>query len=60
VLTLPEPKSFFEQLFGDPSASTDAESLLTQGIRLLQKSQMLRQMLSQRILTWMPCEIDVK
>lgn len=60
VLTLPEAKSFFEQLLGDPSTSTDAESLLAEGIHLLQQSKMLRQMLSQRILTWMPFEVQVK
>ena len=60
LLTLPEPKTIFEQLFGNPSASADADSLLSEGVRLLQQSKMLRQMLSQRILTWMPYEVQVK
>jgi len=57
---LPEAKTIFEQLFGDPSASTDAESLLSEGIHLLQQSKTLRQMLSQRILMWMPYDVQVK
>jgi len=57
---LPEPKPIFEQLFGDPSASTDADSLVCEGMRLLQQSKMLRQMLSQRILMWMPYDVQVK
>ena len=60
LLMLPEPKSFFEQLFGDQSASTDSDSLLAEGIRLLQQSKMLRQMLSQPVLMWMPYEVQVK
>jgi len=30
-VVLPEPKSFFEQLFGDSSATTDLESLSARG-----------------------------
>ncbi len=60
LLMLPEAKTIFEQLFGDQSASTDTESLLSEGIRLLQQSKMLRQMLSQRVLMWMPYEVQVK
>jgi len=60
LLMLPEAKTIFEQLFGDSSASTDADSLMSEGLKLLQQSRMLRQMLSQRILTWMPYEVEVK
>jgi protease-4 len=60
LLMLPEVKTFFEQLFGDQSASTDSESLLSEGIRLLRQSKMLRQMLSQRVLMWMPYEVEMK
>jgi protease-4 len=60
LLMLPEAKTFFEQLFGDQSASTDSESLLSEGIRLLRQSKMLRQMLSQRVLMWMPYEVEMK
>jgi protease IV len=60
LLVLPEPKTFFEQLFGDPSAASDADSLVSEGVHLLRQSKMLRKMLSQRVLTWMPYEVQVK
>ena len=33
LLVLPEPKTFFEQLFGDPAAASDLESLLPEGFQ---------------------------
>ncbi len=60
LLMLPEPKTIFEQLFGDPAASTGVDSLLSEGIHLLQQSKLLRQMLSQRVLMWMPYDVQVK
>lgn len=62
LMVLPEPKSIFEQLFGDASASTDFDSLLPEGlgIKIFQQTKLLRQMLSQRILLWMPYEVQVK
>jgi protease IV len=60
LMVLPEPKSFFEQLFGDPSASTDLESLLPEGFKILQQTKLLRQMLSERMLLWMPYGVEVR
>ena len=60
LMVLPEPKSIFEQLFGDPSASTDFDSLLPEGFKIFQQTKLLRQMLSQRILLWMPYGVEVK
>jgi protease-4 len=60
LLVLPEPKSFFEQFFGDPSAETDFDSLLPEAFKILQQTSVLRQMLSERILLWMPYGLDVK
>ncbi|MCD4726181.1 MAG: signal peptide peptidase SppA [Pirellulales bacterium] len=60
LLVLPESKSFFERLFDDPSASTDLESLLPDIIGTLRRTQLLRQLLSERILLWMPYEVRVK
>ena len=60
LLVLPEPKTFFEQLFGDPSAASDLESLLPEGFQVLRQTRALRQMLSQKILTWMPYGVQVK
>jgi protease IV len=60
LMILPEPKSFFEQLFGDASASTDLESLLPEGFRVLRQTATLRQLLSERMLLWMPYSVEVK
>ncbi len=60
LLLLPEPKTFFEQLFGDSSASTDVKSLLPEGVQALQRAQTLRRLLSEHILTWMPYGVQVK
>jgi protease-4 len=60
LLMLPEPKSMFEQLFGDPSASTDMESLLPDAFKALWQARTLRQLLSERMLLWMPYDLQVK
>ena len=59
LMVLPEPKSFFEQLFGDSSAEADFDSLLPAGFKILQQTKMLRQLLSERILLWMPYAVEV-
>ena len=60
IMVLPKPKSIFEQLFGDPSASTDLESALPEVVTLLRQTKLLRQLLSERILLWMPYGVEVK
>jgi protease IV len=60
LMILPEPKSIFEQLFGDPSASTDMESMLPEGFNIFRQTKVLRQLLSERILMWMPYGVEVK
>ena len=60
LLVLPESKSFFERLFDDPSVSTDLESLLPDIVGTLRRTKLLRQLLSERILLWMPYEVRVK
>ncbi len=59
LLVLPEPKSFFEQLFGDPAGEADLESLLPEGFKIWQQTKVMRQLLSERILLWMPYGLDV-
>ncbi len=59
LLVLPESKSFFEQLLGD-SASGEMDSLLPQGARIFSQAAVLRHLLSQRVLTWMPYGLEVK
>ena len=60
LMVLPEQKSFFEQLFGDPSASADLESLLPDGLQILRQTAVLRQLLSEPILLWMPYELKLR
>lgn len=60
LMVLPEPRSMFEQLFGDPSASTDLESILPEGFTILRQSKQLRQLLSERMLLWMPYQVELK
>jgi len=61
LLVLPEAKTFFEQLFGDPSAASDMESLLPAEYRLLLgQTRLLRQLLSQKVLLWMPYGVEIK
>jgi len=61
LMQLPEPKGFFEQLFGDPSAAADLDSLLPEGIlSAIRQSNLLRQLLSERTLLWMPYGVELK
>lgn len=60
LMVLPEPRSMFEQLFGDPSATTDLDSILPEGFAILRQSKQLRQLLSERMLLWMPYEVELK
>ncbi len=60
LMVLPEPKSFFEQLFGDPAAEAEFDSLLPEGFKIWQQTKVLRQLLSERFLLWMPYGVDVK
>ena len=60
LLILPESKTFFEQLFGDPSATADLESLLPEGFKIVRQTKLLRQLLSERFLLWMPYSVQVK
>jgi protease-4 len=60
LLVLPEAKTFFEQLFGDPSASSDLESLLPECFKIVRQTATLRQLLSERFLLWMPYSVQVK
>ena len=57
---LPEPKSFFEQLFGDRRPASDMDSLLPEFFQTLRQTKLLRQMLSERVLLWMPYGVQVK
>jgi protease-4 len=60
LLLLPEPKSFFEQLFGDPGASSGLDSLLPEFAKTLRQTKILRQILSEPRLLWMPYTIRIE
>ena len=60
LLVLPEAKTIFEQFFGDPSASTEFESLLPECFKIVRQTRLLRQLLSERFLTWMPYSVQIK
>jgi len=61
LLVLPKPKTFFEQLFSDPSATTgELESLMPECFQTLRQTTMLRRLLCERILLWMPYGVQVR
>ncbi len=59
LLELPEAKTVFEQLFGD-SASSDLDELLPEGFKIVRQTRLLRELLSERFLLWMPYSVKVK
>jgi protease-4 len=59
-LYLPERKSLFEQLFDDSDDSSDFDSLMPECVQLLQQTKMMRQLLSERMLLWMPYSVESK
>jgi protease IV len=62
LLILPEPRSIFEQLFGDSSSDveTDAKALLPFNINILEQTKILRQFFTEPVLLWMPYKINIQ
>ncbi|MBN2577477.1 MAG: signal peptide peptidase SppA [Pirellulales bacterium] len=60
ILTLPRPRSIFEQLFGDPAADTDLDSLLPDAVRLLRQTKLLRKIFAQPAALWIPYQVEIK
>ncbi len=60
IITLPQPKTIFEQLFGDPTASADLDSKLGPEFKAVRQAASLRKMLSERVLLWMPYDVELK
>jgi len=58
ILMLPRPKSIFEQLFGDPSATADEQ--LTELIGPIVEVQLLRRLFAEGVLTLMPGFVELK
>jgi protease-4 len=60
LLVLPESKSFFEQIFGDPAGAADLDSAMPEFFKTLRQTKTLRQVLSGPILLWMPFDVRLK
>ena len=60
LLILPQPKSVFEQLFGDPSASSDLDSAMPEWFYLVRQAKLWQQLLGSKVLLWMPYEVHVR
>ncbi len=60
LLILPQPKSVFEQLFGDNAAASDMDSLLPDVFHLVRQAKVLRQMFREKTLLWMPYQVRLR
>ena len=60
LLILPQPKSVFEQLFGEAQVFSDMDSILPDWFRLARQAKALQKMLSQKTLLWMPYQIRIR
>jgi len=60
LLMLPEQKSFLQQMFGDPTAATDVEAMLPEIFHVLRQTKLVRRLLSERMLLWMPYEVEIR
>jgi protease IV len=62
LLILPEPKTIFEQLFGDndADAEADARAILPNPIDVLVPMKTIRQFFAEPVLLWMPFKVDIR
>ena len=61
LLLLPQPKTFFEQLFGgDSSVSSDLDSALPEFLQPLRQAATWRRLLREKTLLWMPYRVQVR
>ena len=60
LLILPQPKSFFEQLFGDSSVSSEFDFLAPDLLKTVRQAKLWQRLLSEPTLLWMPYEVKVK
>jgi protease-4 len=61
LLILPRPKTFFEQLFEDPAATTDAAVRAAGPMaEYLGEVDILKRLFKEPVLMWMPYRIEVK
>lgn len=60
IQMLPKPKTFLEQLFEDPSASSDIDSVLPEMFKSFGQVATLRRLFTEPVLTLMPAKIEIK
>ncbi|HLA84377.1 MAG TPA: signal peptide peptidase SppA [Thermoguttaceae bacterium] len=61
LIVLPRPKTFFEQLFEDPSASTDAMMKMAGPLgETLGDVRVIERLTEEPILLWMPYRVEVR
>jgi protease-4 len=62
LLILPQPKSIFEQLFGDPSSDVETaeEIALPPALDIQGQVKLIRQFFSEPVLMWMPYKVEIK
>ena len=59
-MILPQPKSVFEQLFGDGAVTPDMDSVMPELFHLVRQAKVWRQMFREKTLLWMPYRIRVR
>jgi protease-4 len=58
---LPQPKSFFEQLFsGEGADAADFTSALPDVVKTLRQTALWRKLLGEKVLLWMPYRVELK
>ncbi len=61
IESLPQSKNFFEQLFnGDGANASDFDSLMPEVVKTVRQASVWRNLLSERVLLWMPYRIELK
>jgi protease-4 len=60
LLILPQPKTIFEQLFGDSSLSGEMDSVMPEVMKTLRQTRLWRQLLREPVLLWMPYGLKVR
>ncbi len=58
---LPQPKSFFEQLFsGENAAANEFTAAMPELVKTIRQAALWRQLLGEKVLLWMPYRVELK
>ena len=61
IEVLPQPKSFFEQLFnGETAEANEFAAAMPEMVNALRQAALWRQLLGQKVLLWMPYRVELK